>query len=214
MKRDWKLLVPNWSHLDEIWRSAKPFCLWPIGSQPFIAHWMDYAVSSGVERVDFFVSDRPTEVRKFLKDGSYWSRRISITSISSDEAAPEDAIPLLGLPHDNKIHGSLDSPADLQTHWLSLNLIWLDRIDEHEFHIEIQQSHQGWAGPQSRISPKATLTPLLDPRQMRHSRWRPNWAQRLHRRKHDYRQQRYRSKLDRPARHLSRPQYQSGSGCC
>ena len=159
MKREWKLLVPNWSHLDEIWRSAKPFCLWPIGSQPFIAHWMDYAVSSGVERVDFFVCDRPTEVRKFLKNGSYWSRRISINSIASDEAAPEDAIPLLGLPHDNKIQGSLDSPADLQKHWFSLNLIWLDRIDEHEFHIERQQSRQGWVGPQSRISPKATLTP-------------------------------------------------------
>ena len=120
---------------------------------------MDYAVSSGVEQVEFLVSDRPTEVRDFLKDGSYWSRSISVVSISSDEAAPEDAIPLLGLPNDNKIQGTLDSPADLQRHWLLLNLTWLGRIDEHEFHIEKKQCHQGWVGPQSRISPTAKLVP-------------------------------------------------------
>ena len=159
MKREWKLLVPNWSHLDEIWRNAKPFCLWPIGNQPLISHWMDYAVSSGIERVEFFVSDRPTEVRSFLRDGSYWSRSVSVTSISSDEDAPEDSVPLLGLPPDNKIQGSLDSPADLQKHWLSLNLVWLDRGDEYEFHIERQKCPHGWVGPQSRISPTAVLKP-------------------------------------------------------
>jgi len=157
MKRGWTLLVPNWSHLDVIWRNAEPFCLWPIGNQPFIAHWMDHAVSSSVERVELFVSDRPTEVRRFLKDGSYWSRSLSITSIASDDMAPQDAIPAIVLTQDIKIWGSLESPADLQKHWLSLNMAWLERIDEHEFHIENQQCPQGWVGPQSRISPKAIL---------------------------------------------------------
>ncbi len=157
MKRKWKLHVPDWGELDQLWKNPHPFCLWPVGNQPFIAHWMDRAVDESIEDIELHVADRPLEVRDYLNGGAYWSRNVSVVPILSDEKAPEDAIPLLGLPQSNKIRARLDNPADLLRHWLDLNREWLNRIDQHELHIESQRCTGGWIGPQSRINQSASL---------------------------------------------------------
>ena len=81
-------------------------------------------------------------VREFLDGGIYWSRTISVIPLPEDESAPDDAIPVVGLPQDNKIAARLDSPGDLLRHWLHLNLAWLGRIDEYELRIENQRCSQ------------------------------------------------------------------------
>lgn len=159
MKKKWRLLIPDWGDLDTLWQNPQPFCLWPIGNQPFIAHWMDRAVVEKIENIEIFVTDRPSSVRDYLNGGAYWSRCVTVTPIPSDEKAPIDAIPIVGLPRENKIDSNLQNPADLYQHWLNLNNLWLKHIDEYELRIETPKCSGGWVGPQTRIHPSAKLVP-------------------------------------------------------
>ncbi len=59
IKQKWKLLVPDWGEIDQLWQNPFPFCLWPIGNQPFIAYWMDRAVVESITDIEVYVSDRP-----------------------------------------------------------------------------------------------------------------------------------------------------------
>ena len=157
MKRYWKLLVPNWSHLDEIWRSAKPFAFGPSG--PTIYRPLDGLCRIQWRRaVEFFVSDRPTEVRKFLKDGSYCRAEFRSLRFHRMKRLPRTQSLYSACPRQQDPRIARFSCGSAKA--LAFTKPRLARsADEHEFHIERQQSHQGWVGPQSRISPKATLTP-------------------------------------------------------
>ena len=115
----WKLLAPDWSALDTVWKNPLPFVLWPVGQQPLIAHWMDEAVRRGVETVELFVADRPAEVRAWLEGGAYWSRRLRLVPIASETDAPSDAECLTGLPGDESDLVPGDGRALLQ-HWFAL----------------------------------------------------------------------------------------------
>jgi hypothetical protein len=157
MKKKWKLLVPDWCSLDELWQNTDPFCLWPVGNQPLIAHWMDRAVDEAIDDIEIFVSDRPTAVRHYLNSGAYWSRKVKVTPISTDDKAPAYAIPLIGLPHDNTIDEPIASSADLLRHWLSLNQRWLEQIDLYKLRVETPLTERGWVGSQVRIHPSAKL---------------------------------------------------------
>ena len=157
MKKKWKLLVPDWCSLDELWQNPDPFCLWPIGNQSLIAHWMDRAVDEGIDDIDIFISDRPTAVRNFLNSGAYWSRNVKVTPISTDDKAPDDAIPLIGLPHDNTVDSPIATSVDLLRHWLSLNQRWLEQINLYQLRVETPLTERGWVGPQVRIHPSAKL---------------------------------------------------------
>ncbi len=157
MKKKWKLLVPDWCSLDELWQNTDPFCLWPVGNQPLVAHWMDRAVDEAIDDIEIFISDRPTAVRHYLNSGAYWSRKIKVTPISTDDKAPDDAIPLIGLPHDNTIDEPIASSADLLRHWLSLNQRWLEQIDLYKLRVETPLTERGWVGSQVRIHPSAKL---------------------------------------------------------
>ncbi len=157
MKKKWRLLVPDWGSLDDLWRNPDPFCLWPIGNQPFIAHWMDRAVDESIDAIEIYVSDRPSCVRDYLNGGAYWSRNVTIVPVSADEKAPDDAVPIIGLPRHNKIEHALDNSVDLLRHWLSLNRLWLEQIDQYKLHIEVQHIPGGWIGPHVRIHHKAKL---------------------------------------------------------
>lgn len=157
MKKKWKLLAPDWFSIDDLWQNPAPFCLWPIGNQPFIAHWMDRAVDESIDEIEFYISDRPSAVRDYLDNGAYWSRNLKIIPISSDEKAPDDAVPLLGLPLDNTIDAPIENSADLLRHWLSLNRRWLEQIDLYRLRVEKPRVERGWVGPQVRIHPSAKL---------------------------------------------------------
>jgi len=128
-----------------------------FGNQPFIAHWMDRAVDEDIDSIELYVSDRPSSVREYLNDGAYWSRKVTVTPISDDEKAPDDAIPLVGLPRDNTIEAPISNSADLLEHWLNLNLRWLEQIDYYELRIHKRHESGGWIGPRVRIHPSATL---------------------------------------------------------
>ena len=160
MKRTWKLLIPDWSSLDQLWENPNPFCLWPVGHEPLIAHWMDEAVAQEVDCIEIYTADRPAEIRAFLSNGDYWSRELSIIPIAHDDLAPEDAIPVVGLPRHNKLSNQLgESRGALLQHWLTLNHQWLEGLDDYSLKIEVQREPGGWIGPHTRIHPSAKLKP-------------------------------------------------------
>ena len=80
-KMPWRLAAPDWAGLDSIWRNPDPFILWYVGNQTLLCHWMDEAVRNGVEEVEVYVADRPAEVRAWLDEGTFWSRRIKVIPI-------------------------------------------------------------------------------------------------------------------------------------
>ncbi len=94
-----------------------------------------------------------------MNGGAYWSRNVSVIPIAAGEKAPEDAIPIVGLPRSNRIESSLENAADLHRHWLNLNAQWLENIDDYDLRIESQRCSGGWIGPSTRINPRARLVP-------------------------------------------------------
>ena len=63
MSAELRLALPDWQHLDDVYRSKLPFALWKVGEQPLLHHWLDYAVDEDAERVVLLCGDRPAEVR-------------------------------------------------------------------------------------------------------------------------------------------------------
>ncbi len=159
MKQKWKLLIPDWGHLDELWKNPEPFCLWPVGNQPFIAHWMDRAVVENIDNIEIYAADRPTAVRDYINGGAYWSRNVTVIPIQSEDKAPNDAIPIIGLPQENKFRTKFEKPSDLFHHWLALNQYWVKHLEEYELRIESHICEGGRAGPQTRIDSSSTLVP-------------------------------------------------------
>ena len=157
MKRNWKLLFPDWSDYDRIWYSPRPFCLWPVGNQPFIGYWMDRAVEEEIDHITIYTADRPAEIRSFLNNGVYWSRSLEIIPIRCDDEAPDDAMPIVGLPKSNTLPSPIEGEAGLLRHWLRLNNEWLDTLEDYTIKIEIQHPSGGWVGPHTRIHPTAKL---------------------------------------------------------
>lgn len=159
MKKTWHLLLPDWSSYDTLWQSEYPFALWPIGNQPLISYWMDQAVHEEIDSVTLYTADRPNELRDFLDSGNFWSRPVEVIPITSDENAPEQAIPVVGLPRVNKLPNPIEGEAGLLQQWLRLNREWLDSIQDHTLKIEVKHPEGGWVGPHVRIHPKAKLVP-------------------------------------------------------
>ena len=153
----WKLLAPDWSALDTVWRNPAPFVLWPVGHQALLAHWMDEAVRRGVETVELHVADRPAEVRALLEGGAYWSRRLRVIPIAREADAPADALRLSGLPGDPYDAMPADGRELLQ-HWFALQKRWLARRSEGPVTLDTRHSSGGWVGVQAKIHPSAKLT--------------------------------------------------------
>ncbi|MEM9158280.1 MAG: hypothetical protein AAGB46_04460 [Verrucomicrobiota bacterium] len=155
--KTWTLLLPDWSERDTLWRNSKPFALWPVGNQLLIDHWLDHAVENGFDLIEIHTADRPTELRDHLNGGAFWSREIRVVPISSDDKAPEDATPVLGLPNQNRLKEKISNEAGLLRHWLYLNRKWVESIDTYRLRIEVQHASGGWIGPHARIHPGAKL---------------------------------------------------------
>lgn len=159
MKKTWHLLLPDWSGYDTLWQSERPFALWPIGNQPLISYWMDQAVHEEIDQITIYTSDRPNELRDFLDNGNFWSRPVEVVPITSDENAPEHAIPVVGLPKANRLPTPIEGDAGLLKQWLLLNREWLDGIQDYTLKIEVKHPAGGWVGPHVRIHPNAKLVP-------------------------------------------------------
>ena len=160
-ERTWKLMAPDWSLLDTIWRHPLPFVLWPGGSQPLLAHWMDEAVRQGIEQVEIFVADRPAEVRQWLEGGAYWSRTVKVTPVAQEADVPgqETVRRVDHLPGDPPLAaGPTDAPARLP-HWFEMQKHWLKhRLDEMPS-VDARHSSGGWTGPGAIVAPSAELVP-------------------------------------------------------
>lgn len=157
MKTIWKLLLPDWRELDTLRKSSQPFHLWKIGNMPLLGHWMDHAVNSSIDRIEIYTADRPNDIRSYLNNGAYWSRNVIVKPITNDESAPSDAIPVIGLPLDNKCSHSLETNNDLIKHWIDLSRQWMETIDAYSLKIEVKHPNGGWVGPNVRIHPEARL---------------------------------------------------------
>lgn len=148
-----KLVAPDFAALDTAGRRSDPAILWPVGGQPFAAHWMDYAVRLGCKKVILHAVDRPAEVRASLGSGAAWSLHLEILS----DAAPSDAIAMVGLPGEMPPTAPT-TPAELLEWWFALNSRWLAGRDPAA--VSIDQFRQGgWIGPRVRIHPSALLKP-------------------------------------------------------
>ena len=154
------LLAPDFAPLDTIWRNALPFALWPVGSQSLLAHWLDEAVRLGVDEVQIYTADRPSELRHFLDAGNYWSKKISVTALKDDAAAPQDAVRMERLPSQPEPASKCDTPGALLSNWMEMQRFWLTHRSPEAVSIDVEQYPPGgWVGPQARIHPKAKLTP-------------------------------------------------------
>ncbi|MBD5778748.1 hypothetical protein IEN85_04545 [Pelagicoccus sp. NFK12] len=157
MKKTWHLLLPDWSSYDTLWQSERPFTLWPIGNQPLISYWMDEAVNQEIDEITIYTADRPNELRSYLDGGNFWSRPVHVIPIRSDDEAPEDATPVVGLPRKNRLPDPIEGEAGLLQQWLRLNREWLDNLQDHTLKIEVKHPSGGWVGPHVRIHPSAKL---------------------------------------------------------
>lgn len=70
--KQWRLFLPDWEHLDTVWRSPLPFVLWRVAEQPLLYHWLDYAVNQGIDSLTLYGADRPAEVREALERATLW----------------------------------------------------------------------------------------------------------------------------------------------
>jgi len=153
----WKLVAPDWSALDTVWHNRSPFVLWAVGHQPLLAHWMDEAVRRGIEVVELYVADRPAEVRAWLNEGAYWSRRVRLVAIAADERAPEDAERIDHLPG-LEAPPFPQTPAELPGYWFELQKQWLAHRSPETVTIDHRHPSGGWVGPRTKIHPSARLT--------------------------------------------------------
>ncbi|HEX4085835.1 MAG TPA: hypothetical protein VHY22_13060 [Chthoniobacteraceae bacterium] len=151
-----RLVAPDFSALDTIWRNPLPFVLWPVGPQPLVGHWMDDAVRNGIDEVEVYVADRPAAVRLALEGGVYWSRPVKVIPIANESGAPADAERmdrLPGMPAD--LFGG-DARALLER-WFALQKGWLQSRGDEPVAIDSRHQSGGWIGPHASVHPRAVL---------------------------------------------------------
>ncbi len=154
------LLAPDFAALDVIWRNAHPFVLWPVGSQSLLAHWMDEAVRLGVDEVQIYTADRPSDLRQFLEGGNYWSKKIAVIPLKEGAEPPEGTIRMDRLPAQPEPAPAYDSPTALLANWQEMQRHWLLKRSSESLSIDVEQvPGGGWVGALAQIHPKAKLTP-------------------------------------------------------
>ncbi|MFZ4775215.1 MAG: hypothetical protein ACOYM3_07635, partial [Terrimicrobiaceae bacterium] len=105
--KPWHLIAPDWASLDTIWRSPRPFLLWPVCEKPLLSYWLDEAVRQGVSSVSIEAVDRPHLVRQWLDQRDLWSRSIEVRAQPGGGGGKEVFL-LQGLPGET-------SPVTLQS---------------------------------------------------------------------------------------------------
>jgi len=170
------LILPDWSAIDTVFRSEKPFFLWPIGDQPLIYHWLDYALNQGYKTVNFYAQHQLGIIDLFLSQATLWPLQLNL------ETGPllTDERPFFVVDH---LPGSMligPKPQDgwsLLAYWMSLNNQWLDIIQSNVVHVHntcigrfcfIHETvelrppfwigHYVHIGPHSRIGPYAFIS--------------------------------------------------------
>jgi len=156
-KKSWQLLAPDWSELDIIWQNPLPFVLWPLGSQPILAYWLDEAIRRGVEELELYVVDREAEVDAALRHSLFWPKKLKIVSLSCEADAPPGITRMDGLPGDRPSVSLPSVPRELLSYWLHLRSAWLARRSPDEVTLETFHPAGGWVGPRAKIHRSARL---------------------------------------------------------
>ncbi|NJK88295.1 MAG: hypothetical protein HC923_02150 [Myxococcales bacterium] len=99
--------------------------MWPIGEQPLLYHWLDYAVDRGYSRVLLICSDRPAEVRSVMEEAHLWPIEWELYPVRSvrDREDYEIVDHLPGLP---RPMGEITNGWELLDRWFLLRRAWFD----------------------------------------------------------------------------------------
>ncbi len=143
--------------------SGLPLALAPFLGKPLIKHALDGLVRRGVTHVRILASDRPSDVRAYVLQGTAWGLTLEINSepseLSLTEAAakhaafsPDTTLTLDSLPQAPQIP-ILTSPAA----WHHARRTLLPLLAPHQ--IGARQISPGiWFGLKARVDPTAILT--------------------------------------------------------
>lgn len=153
----WHLIAPDWASLDTIWRSPRPFILWPVCEKPLLSYWLDEAVRAGVGSVSIETVDRPHLVRQWLDQRDLWSRSIEVHSEPGGSEG-KDCFFLDGLPG-TEVPAPMGSAKDLMKHWYQLHVQALDRRSSGMVHLDHESRPGVWFGPGAKAAPDAVFTP-------------------------------------------------------
>lgn len=155
--KPWHLIAPDWAPLDTIWRSSRPFILWPVCEKPLLSYWLDEAVRQGVPSVSIEVVDRPHLVRQWLDQRDLWSRSIQIQS-QSGGGADKDCFVMNALPGEPD-PTAVQSAKELMERWYGLQVEALRRRASGMVHLDHEYRPGIWFGPGTQAAPDVAFTP-------------------------------------------------------
>ncbi len=144
------LVCPDWLELELPLQLPNPFVLWPVGDQPLLYHWFDYAQDQGYEKVQVRTTDRPDRVRRAVNRATLWPLQIECVTTSRVDA--DRGLCIHGLPE----CPPLTAPAngwDLLSHWLEMDKQWLKQQAGSQYNEALS------IGRLCNIHPEANLVP-------------------------------------------------------
>jgi len=142
------LVCPDWRELERSHQLPDPFVLWPVGDQPLLYHWFDYALDHGWKHVRILVADRPHRVREMVKEATLWPISFEVVTVSAVKA--DEGEWLGGLPGRSAPELPGD-PWDLLDQWREMDHAWLDANADNELAERLS------IGRACRIHPSAKL---------------------------------------------------------
>ena len=153
--KSWHLIAPEWAELDTIWRSPKPFLLWPVCEKPLLTYWLDEAVRRGIPSVSIEAVDRPHLVRQWLDGSALWSRSIDVQSQPGGGEGKE-CILVTGLPGQDGL-APVRTAKELMQRWYDLQVEALRRRSSGIIHLDHEVVPGVWFGPGVKVSAGVSL---------------------------------------------------------
>ena len=155
--KSWHLIAPEWAELDTIWRSPKPFLLWPVCEKPLLTYWLDEAVRRGIPSVSIEAVDRPHLIRQWLDGSALWSRSIDIQSQPGGGEGKE-CILVTGLPGQQGLE-PVRTAKELTQRWYDLQVEALRRRSSGIIHLDHEAKPGVWFGPGVKVSADVSFHP-------------------------------------------------------
>jgi hypothetical protein len=141
-----RLSIPDWSAVDQPGFDDIPFVLWPVGDQPLLYHWLNYALNEGYQRVDIYCIDRPSLIRQTMEAATLWPIEWNIYPVEANATVQHFKV-TDRLPWVASNPPPLDSSWDLLLYWRQLEKSWFEYI----FNPSIDDVIGSNVGNQSRI---------------------------------------------------------------
>jgi len=153
--KSWHFIAPDWASLDTVWRSSKPFVLWPVCEKPLLAYWLDEAVRQGIQSVSIEALDRPHVIRHWLDQWDLWSRSIEVYS-RQGEGIGKECFHLNRLPNSPNMQ-PVQTSGELLDRWFELQIESLNRRASETIHLDYEFSPGVWLGPGVSVAENITF---------------------------------------------------------